>query len=116
MKHKNFSLFLLVFIVIAQVICGFYAANALEPSKALCLLYTLVGVFLIALWIKKDSEIFGVTWCREMGLMLYVFGPLFLLVYLFQTRKWKALFVVLLISFLAFGGYYIGYYATKYVM
>jgi hypothetical protein len=94
---------LYVFLVITQIVSGFYLASELEPPPSFTLLYALGFLWVVGWWMLSDSRKHGIGWVLDMGLFLYIAWPFILPYYLLKTRGAKGLLVIL-----GFIGVYIG--------
>ena len=99
---------LYIFLVITQVIAGFYVSRNIELPPAYTLLYPLGFLWIIGWWLEKDSRKNGVAWVFDMGLFLYIAWPLIILYYLFKTRGVKAFLIILTFIGIALGTYLLG--------
>jgi len=78
---------LAVFLVLANVGSGLYAANRRHPSEAFLWICYLVVALLVAYWILADSRRLGVPGSVDEGLYLFAVWPLALPYHLFKTRR-----------------------------
>jgi hypothetical protein len=98
---------LYIYLVITQMIAGFYLARGIELPPTYIYLYPLGLIWIIGWWLERDSRRHGVAWVFDMGLFLYIAWPFIMLYYLFKTRGVRALFVIL-----AFVAIYLGAFVT----
>ena len=94
---------LYLFLIVTQVVTGFYLALATELPPAFSFLYPLCFLWAIGWWLREDSRARGVGWVFDMGLFLYIAWPVVMPYYLLKTRGAKGLLVML-----AFAGVYVG--------
>jgi hypothetical protein len=78
---------LTIFLLLANVGSGLYAANRRHPSEAFLWICYLVGALLIAYWVLADSRRLGVPGSVDQGLYLFAVWPLALPYYVFKTRR-----------------------------
>ena len=102
------TLALSVFLVVANVGNGLYAAHGLQPSEAFAWICYISVALLVAYWVQADSRRLGVPGSVDQGWFLFAIWPLALPYYLFRTRKWKGFitlagFVALFAVTYAFG-------------
>ena len=96
------------FLVITQIIAGIYTASGFEPPRAYTALYPLSFLWIIGLWLQKDSRKNGVPWVFDLGYFLY-HAWLFIMPYhLFKTRGTKAFLTILVFIGVYFGANLIG--------
>ena len=93
------TLALSLFLVVANVGNGLYAAHGLQPSEAFLWICYLGTALLVAYWVLADSRRLGVRGSVDQGWFLFAVWPLALPYYLFRTRHWKGF--VTLAGFLA---------------
>jgi hypothetical protein len=86
-----------------QLVTGLYLARGAALPPAFSVLYPLGLLWAVGWWLRDDSRRRGVAWVFDMGLFLYVAGPLFLPYYLVKTRGAKGLLLML-----AFAATYVG--------
>ncbi len=86
---------LYLFVVVTQLISGFYLAHSVEPPPAYTFLYSLGFLWLIGWWVKSDSRKYGIAWVMDMGLFLYIAWVFFMPYYLVKTRGVKGLLYLL---------------------
>jgi hypothetical protein len=98
---------LYIYLVITQVIAGFYLARGRAEPATYTFLYPLGLLWIIGWWLERDSRKQGVAWVFDMGLFLYIAWPFVILYHLFKTRGWRALLVIL-----AFGAIYLGAFVS----
>ncbi|HVG34070.1 MAG TPA: hypothetical protein VM911_13360 [Pyrinomonadaceae bacterium] len=98
---------LYIYLVITQMISGFYLSRDVELPATYIYLYPLGLIWIIGWWLEKDSRRHGVSWVFDMGLFLYIAWPFIMLYYLFKTRGVRALFTIL-----AFVAIYLGAFVT----
>ena len=103
-------LILIGFIVITQIIRGFYAIYDIAPSGAITLISYFGLFWLVGDWFMKDSKKNNIDWAFDMGFFLYIFWPVFIPYYLFKTRGFKSA----LTTALSFIGLYIGVFYLSY--
>lgn len=94
---------LYLFLIVTQVVTGFYLARGAGPPPAFSFLYPLCFLWAVGWWLREDSRARGVGWVFDMGLFLYIAWPFFMPYYLLKTRGAKGLLVML-----AFAGAYVG--------
>lgn len=86
---------LYLFVIVTQIISGFYLAHRLDPPPAYTFLYSLSFLWLIGWWVKSDSRKHGIAWVMDMGFFLYVAWVFFMHYYLIKTRGVKGLLYLL---------------------
>jgi hypothetical protein len=89
---------LTLFLVLANVGSGLYAAHGVRPSEAFKWLCYLVVALLIAYWILEDSRRLHVPGSVDQGLYLLAAWPIALPYHLLKTRRGRG--VVALAGFL----------------
>ena len=102
------ALTVLGFIFVTEIVKGIYAAQNMEPPGGFVLLQYVVLVCLIGNWLRKDSRIYQVRWLFDMGFFLYLAWPLIVPIYLFKTRKIKAVGILLGLLGIYIGSWIVG--------
>lgn len=102
-KISSPTTLLYLFLVITQVVTGFYLASQTPPPPAFSFLYPLGMLWAVGWWLRDDSRKRGVGWVFDMGLFLYIAWPLFMPYYLLKTRGPKGL-----LTMLGFAAAYVG--------
>jgi len=87
-------------LVIGSVLVAAYAvvasAQGIHPSRALALGWPVAFLFLIVLWLVEDSKSFPAIYKPfEFGFLAYVVAPLYLPYYLWQTRRFRGILLLL---------------------
>jgi hypothetical protein len=96
-------IFFIGFMLISQVANGMYVGLEKDPSGGFRLLQHLVLFSLAGDWLLKDTRHHHVDWVFDMGFFLFIAWPLILPFYLFKTRGFTAVLIIL--GFL--GGYFV---------
>jgi hypothetical protein len=91
------------FLVVTRIIAGIYTASGTEQPRAYLLLYPLSFLWILGLWLQKDSRKNGAPWVFDMGFFLYQAWLIIMPYYLYKTRGGKAYPPIF-----AFIGIYIG--------
>ena len=101
------TILLYLYVIITQLINGFYIASNVQLPPLFVLLYPLGLLWIIGWWLSTDSRRRGVQWVLDMGLFLYIAWPFIMLYYLLKTRGVKGLRTILI-----FGAVYLGAYVA----
>jgi len=96
-------------LVVGSVLAAAYAslasAQGVQPSHALAYGWPAAFLFLVALWLVEDSKSYPAIYKPfEFGFLVYVLSPLYLPYYLWRTRRFWGL--LLLVGFVVL--YYLG--------
>ncbi len=102
------TIFLCIFLVVAQIANAFYLAHGLEHSLAFDLLYWLGLLWLGGWWLRDDSKQYNFTWAYDLGFFLYLAGVFIIPYYLLKTRGIRGLLNLFAIIGIFVGTYIIG--------
>jgi hypothetical protein len=96
-------------LVVGSILAAAYAFSAsavgVRPSHALAFGWPIAFLFLVALWLVEDSKSFPVIYKPfEFGFLVYLAAPFYLPYYLWRTRRFGGL--LLLVGFVVL--YYLG--------
>ena len=83
-------------LVVGSVLVAAYAFLAsrlgVQPSHALAFGWPIAFLFLVALWVVEDSKSFPAIYKPfEFGFLVYIVTPLYLSYYLWRTRRFGGL-------------------------
>ena len=84
-----------IYLVVTQIIAGFYLSRDAELPATYTFLHPLGQLWIIGWWLEKDSRRHGVAWVFDMGLFLAIAWPFIMPYYLFKTRGVRALLIIL---------------------
>ena len=91
--------------VLAAAFASLASAQGVQPSHALAYGWPAAFLFLVALWLVEDSKSYPSIYKPfEFGFLVYVLSPLYLPYYLWRTRRFLGL--LLLVGFVVL--YYLG--------
>jgi hypothetical protein len=104
---KRYTLLMILGVtVMMQAMNGMFAGLEREPLGGVTLFGYLMLFGLMGYWLDKDSRQHRISWVFDMGFFLYLAWPVIVPIYLFRTRRFKAIPIIL-----GFLGIYIGAYA-----
>ncbi|HBB86511.1 MAG TPA: hypothetical protein DC047_02720 [Blastocatellia bacterium] len=83
------------FVVITQFTNGLYLGQQIEAPGLYRLLNWAAQFWIMAWWLRTDSQKRGIGWVYDMGLFLYIAWPLVMPYYLVKTRGAKGFLVIL---------------------
>jgi hypothetical protein len=107
------TVLLYVFVIIKQFANGIYLGLSVEPPDGLELFYWLALLWIIGLWLRTDSRKRCFVWPYDLGLFLYIAGPILVPYYLIKTRGANGLLVILGFLGVSFGAGFVGIVLTE---
>lgn len=107
-KISSPATLLFLFLVVTQVVTGFYLAGEMPTPPAFSFLYPLALLWAVGWWLRDDSLKRGVAWVFDMGLFLYIAWPVFMPYYLLKTRGARGLLPMLGFAAAYVGGFVAG--------
>ncbi len=78
------------------------------PSLAADLIWGIAYYILVAMWMRADAHERQFALPFDFGLLLYMFGPLFLPWYTWSTQRWRGVIIALILLFAGYAPYLIG--------
>lgn len=84
------------------------AWNGSQPSIVADLIWGFGYYILLGMWMHADAHERGFELPLDFGLLLYLFGPLYLPWYMWSTQRWRGVGIALAILFAGYAPYLVG--------
>lgn len=98
------------FFLVAQLINGLLAARNGYPEIS-NVGFALASYWILGWWFINDSRRHGIKWMDrylDMGMFLYIAWIFVIPYYLFKTRGWRAIYLIVFVLGIYFGAYLVG--------
>jgi hypothetical protein len=84
------------------------AWNGANPSVLADLIWGFGFYILLGMWMHADAHARGIALPLDFGLLLYLFGPLYLPWYMWSTQRWRGIALAVLLLFAGYAPYLLG--------